>query len=231
MEVPVNTARVGGTSLRARNAVPFAVTMAAVAAFSFLSGGYILGRSAPIVVAWLVLAAVWVWFLRRRARPHVLLLVALAAFGLFALWSGLSVLWSIGPDLTWVAFNLTAFYLAVVTVLSLTSVRGLQLRTAGYGYLAVAVAVGVYAYLGKAIPSVVTHAHTYARLDSPVGYWNVLALMMIMGLCVALSLAGDRRAHPALRAAAAAMAVPMCFTFFFTFSRGGLIALVVERRG
>ena len=40
---------------------------------------------------------------------------------------------------------------------------------------AVAVAVGVYAFLGKVVPDVVTHAHTYARLDSPVGYWNVLA--------------------------------------------------------
>ena len=44
----------------------------------------------------------------------------------------------------------------------------------------------------RGCPDVVTHAHTYARLDSPVGYWNVLALMMVMGLCVALALAGDR---------------------------------------
>jgi len=227
MEAAVNTRRVHGPALRAADTAPFAVAVAAVAAFSFLSGGYILGRSTPVAVVCLGLAAVWVWFLRRPSRPSVLFLAALAAFGFYTLWTGASVLWSFGPDLTWVAFNLTAFYLATVAVLGFTSVRSLQLRVAGYGYLAVATAVGIYAFLGKALPDVVTHAHAYARLDSPVGYWNVLALMMVMGLCVALALAGDRTAHPAWRALAAAAAVPMCFTFFFTFSRGGWIALIV----
>ena len=60
--------------------------------------------------------------------------------------------------------------------------------------------MGVYAFLGKGLPDVVTHAHTYARLDSPVGYWNVLALMMVMGLCVALAVAGDRSTPAWLRA-------------------------------
>ena len=146
-------------------------------------------------------------------------------FTAFTVWTGLSVLWSYGPDLTWVAFDLTAFYLAAAAVLGLTSVRGLQLRTVGYGYLAVAAAVGAYAFLGKALPDVVTHAHLYARLDSPVGYWNVLALMMVMGLCVALAVAGDRVTPAWLRTLAAAAAVPMGLAFFFTFSRGGWLAL------
>ncbi len=199
----------------------------AVAAFSFLSGGYVIGRSTPVAVAFLCVAAVWVWFLRRSSRPPLLFLVALAVFAAFTAWSGLSVLWSFGPDLTWVSFNLTAFYLAVAAVLGVTSARGLQLWTVVYGYLAVATAIGVYAFLGKALPAAVTHAHAYARLDSPVGYWNVLAVMMVMGLVVALSVAGDRQTSAALRAAAAAAAVPMVFAFFFTFSRGGWLALGV----
>ncbi len=227
MDPLVNTGRVGWAFQRPQNAAPYAVALAAVAAFSFLSGGYILGRSTPIVVVCLLLLAVWVWFLRRRHRPSWLLAAALIVFGLYTIWTGASVLWSLGPDLTWAAFNVTAFYLAILAVLGLTSVRGLQLRTAGYGYFVVAVAVGVYAFLGKALPEVVTHAHRYARLDSPVGYWNVLALMMVMGLCVGLSLAADRRAHPAWRALAAAAAVPMCITFYYAFSRGGWIALGV----
>jgi hypothetical protein len=55
----------------------------------------------------------------------------------------------------------------------------------------------------------------------------VLAVMMAMGIGVALSITGDRWAPVALRAVAAAAAVPMCFTFFFTFSRGGWLALGV----
>lgn len=208
----------------ARDALPFAVTVAAVAVFSFLSGGYIISRSSPVAIAYLLIAAVWVWFLRRRTRPPLLYLSALAVFGLFVAWAGLSVLWSFGPDLSWIAFNLAAFYLAVVAVLGLVTVRGLQLRVAGYAFLAVAVAVAVYAFLGKALPDVVTHAHQYARLASPIGYWNVLALMMAMGLPIALAAAGDRSTKALWRSVAAGAAVPLCFAFFFAFSRGGWLA-------
>ena len=227
METPANTVRVAGATYRARNTVPFALSLAAIAAFSFLSGGYVLGRNTPVAVALLCGVAVWVWFLRRSSRPPILFLLALGVFAAFAVWAGLSVLWSFGPDLTWVSFNLAAFYLAVVAVLGLTSTRALQLWTVAYGYLTVATAVGVYAFLGKGLPAVVTHAHTYARLDSPVGYWNVLALMMVLGLLVALAVAGDRRTGAVLRTVAAAAAVPMSFTFFFSLSRGGWLALMV----
>ncbi|MCX6373249.1 MAG: O-antigen ligase family protein [Actinobacteria bacterium] len=228
MEAGLNTARVGHQApSRLRDAAPFAITLICAGLLSFLSGGYFLSRSAPLVVVYLLLAAVWVWFLHRRSRPSLLCLASLVVFGSFVAWTGLSVYWSFGPDLSWIAFDVAALYLAVAAVLGLTPVRGLQLRTAGYGFLAVAVAVGVYAFLGKVVPEVVTHAHLYARLDSPVGYWNVLALMMVMGLVVALALAGDRTAHPALRMLAAAAAVPLCFTFFFTLSRGGWVVLAV----
>ena len=228
MEAGPNTARIGHRSpSRSRDLAPFAITLVCAGLLSFLSGGYIFTRSAPLAVVYLLLAAVWVWFLRLPSRPSLLYLVALAVFGLFVAWTGLSVSWSFGPDLSWIAFDVAALYLAVAAVLGLTPVRGLQLRTAGYGFLAVAVAVAVYAFLGKVVPEVVTHAHTYARLDSPVGYWNVLALMMVMGLAVALALAGDRTAHPVWRVLAAAAAVPLSFTFFFTLSRGGWVVLAV----
>jgi hypothetical protein len=210
-----------------RDLAPVAVTLCLAGLFSFLSGGYIFTRSAPLAVVYLLLAAVWVWFLRRASRPSLLYLAALGVFGLFVAWAGLSVSWSFGPDLSWIAFDLAAFYLVVAAALGLTPVRGLQLRAAGYGFLMVAVAVAVYAFLGKVVPDVVTHAHTYARLDSPIGYWNVLALMMVMGLAVALALAGDRGAHPAWRVLAASAAVPLSLTFIFTLSRGGWVVLVV----
>jgi len=201
--------------------------VACAGAFSFLSGGYIFTRSAPLAMAYLLLAALWVWFLRRGSRPSPLYLCALGTFGLFVAWVGLSVLWSLGPDLSWMAFDLAALYLAVAAVLGLTPVRRLQLLAAAAGFLVVAVAVAVYAYLGKVLPDVVTNAHAYARLDSPIGYWNVLALMMIMALMVVLALAADRRVPAMWRTLAAVAGVPLCFTFFFTLSRGGWIALAV----
>ena len=213
--------------LRLRNVAPVALTVACAGAFSFLSGGYIFTRSAPLAILYLLLAALWVWFLRRGTRPSALYLCALGTFGLFVAWVGLSVLWSLGPDLSWVAFDLTALYLVVAAILGLTPVRRLQLLVAAAGFLVVAVAVAVYAYLGKILPDVFTYAHDYARLDSPIGYWNVLALMMIMGLMVVLAIASDQRVATVWRTLAALAGVPLCFTFFFTLSRGGWIALVV----
>lgn len=227
METPDHTVPAVRATSAVRDVVPFACAMAAVAALSFLSGGYLIGRSTPVVIALLGAAAVWVWFLRRIARPSPVFLAALLVFGALTVWTGVSVLWSMGPDLSWIAFNLCAFYLAVLAVLGFTSAGALQLRTVAWGFLAVATAVGVYAFLGKALPAVVTHAHANARLDSPVGYWNVLGLMMILGLCVALALGGDRRTSMVLRVVAVAAAVPMCFTFYFTFSRGGWLVLVI----
>ncbi len=228
MEPPVNTGRVARPSpSRIRNVAPVVLTVACAGAFSFLSGGYIFTRSAPLAIAYLLLAALWVWFLRTGSRPSPLYLCALGTFGLFVAWVGLSVLWSLGPDLSWMAFDLAALYLVVAAVLGLTPVRRLQLLVAAAGFLVVAVAVAVYAFLGKVLPDVVTHAHTYARLDSPIGYWNVLALMMIMALMVVLALAGDRRVPAVWRTLAAVAGVPLCFTFFFTLSRGGWIALAV----
>jgi O-antigen ligase/cytochrome c-type biogenesis protein CcmH/NrfG len=210
-----------------RRLVPPAATLAAVAAFSFLSGGYIFVRSAPVAIVYLLLAAGSVWFLRRPPRLPRLFTLALAVYGLFVAWAGVSVLWSIGPDLSWIAFDLALLYLVVMAFVGLVPVARLELRLVGAGYLAISVVIAGYAFLGKALPEVVTHAHEYARLSSPVGYWNVLALMIAMALPPALAFAADGRAGIAARVAAAAAAVPLLFAFFFSFSRGGWIALVI----
>ena len=220
-------APLGGFGDVLRLSAPAVSTVAVVCVLAFLSGGYIFSRSAPLAIAYALFAAVLVWLARRPTKFSVVLLAALVSYGCFLMWAGISVLWSIGPDLSWVAFDVAALYLAVVALLGLTPVRRVQLRLVGVGYLAVAVAVGGYAFLGKALPDVVTHAHAYARLSSPVGYWNVLALMLVMALPVALALAGDRSAGKIERLAAAAAAVPILAGFFFTFSRGGWVGLAV----
>ena len=102
-----------------------------------------------------------------------------------------------------------------------------QLRLAGYGFVGVMVPVAVYAMLGKVLPDLVTHAHVYARLSAPVGYWNVLAILQVMALVPALEGASRRDLPTAARGACAAAVALFLFTLFFTFSRGGSLALVV----
>jgi hypothetical protein len=167
--------------------LPVVTVLAAVLALSFLSGGYIFSRTAPVVLILVPLTAVWVWLAPRRPALDPTALVALSAIGLFALWEGLSIAWSVGPDLSWVAFDVTLLYLIVACVATITPAGPAQLRLAGYGFACVMVPVAVYSFLGKALPDVVTHAHLYARLSAPIGYWNVLAVMLVMAMLPAPS--------------------------------------------
>ena len=205
---------------------PAVVLLIMIAVFSFLSGGYILSRTAPVVIVGSLVLIALAWLVR-AIGPSRRFVAALACFAASAVWIGLSVSWSVGPDLSWVAFDLALFYLVVLVVAGLRPAGPLQLRLVGAGYLVIAVAIAIFAFLGKALPDVVTHAHTYARLNSPVGYWNALALMMVMAVPIALE-AGSRRANAVwLRALAAAALVTILFTFFFAYSRGGYITLIV----
>ncbi len=217
------------SSLRSRvlRCLPAAVALVVVAALSFLSGGYVFSRTAPVVFVVLPMIVVCVWLAPRRLRLGGPVLTGLSAFALFTLWEGLSIAWSVGPDLSWLAFDVTVLYLIAACVLGATPAGPAQLRLAGYGAVAAMTPVAVYALLGKVLPDLVTHAHLYARLSAPVGYWNVLAVMMMMAALPALEGASRRGLPAAARGACAgALALFLC-TLFFTFSRGGTLALVL----
>lgn len=202
-----------------------AVALAGV--LSFLGGGYIVTSAGPAVLVYLAAAALWLALTRPALPKDPLLLTGLAGLAALALWSGLSVLWSVGPDLSWVAFNYAALYAAVATLTVLAGWSGWGARLAGYGYLLCSVAVAVYALLGKVLPETVTHAHDPVRLQQPLGYWNVLAIVLVMGVPLALSAAARAGLPATLRAAAAAAVSLLLLTLFFTFSRGGFLALAV----
>jgi hypothetical protein len=215
-----------GLARRAVGLFPLVVLFGAVTAFSFLSGGYTIARSTPVVfsLAAALLACVW---LTRRVAVARRSSIAFALFGAWTLWTGASVLWSVGPDLSWITFNTALLYAIVLIAGGVAPSGPRELRLAAEGYLAVVVAIAVYAYLGKVVPEVVTHAHVYARLDSPVGYWNVLALMLVMAVPIALE-AGSRRAHAVwVRALATAGLVVMFLAFYYTFSRGSYVVLAL----
>jgi len=221
----------GSSALLARGSLvrllPRLGLLAAVAAFGFLSGGYIFTLAAPVAFALGGLGLAWIWLTRRGARlpwPYLFGLVALAAF---ALWTGLSVLWSVGPDLSWVSFDFALLYLLVAWFSGAVPVDKRQLRVTAYGYACVVSTIAVYALLGKLIPDVVTHAHTFARLSSPIGYWNVLAVVIAMAFPIVLEAAARRGAPALVRACAGSGLVLLSFTLFFTFSRGGFLALAV----
>jgi hypothetical protein len=223
--VPTSRGNAGTASLSSFPALCILALLAAVAALSFLSGGYILQRTAPVVFALAAVAVVTVWRARGLVRPSRPYVVAVVAFAALVAWTGLSVLWSAGPDLSWVSFDVALLYLLVMAAVGLLPGGPLQLRLAAQGFGVVVLAVATYALLGKVAPDLVTHAHLFARLRAPVGYWNVLACLIVMAIPVFLAIASNPAARPWIRGLGTTALVVLVFTFFFTFSRGGYVAL------
>src|SRR5947208_4108444 len=149
-------------------------------------------------------------------------LIALGLLAAFVCWCGLSVLWSIEPDRSWEYVNRGLVYVAfavvglAVGVYVPGAVRLWAFVLAGV----VALALG-WALLGKAVPWL-DGSGRIARLGSPVGYWNALALLFDFGLPLALWLAA-RREHPHwLRTAGTVLAYGLVVGLLLTYSRGGV---------
>src|ERR671932_1262115 len=116
--------------------------------------------------------------------------------GLFVLWNGASISWSLDPDRSWAYTNRGLVYLAFAGLGLFAGALLPRAPRAVAASLAVLVA-GVlgWALLGKVVPSLFPDGGRLARLRSPVDYWNALALLADMAVAPRLSLA-SRRAHP-----------------------------------
>src|SRR5438874_1055545 len=177
----------------------FALVLAAAAATAALLG---LPRPVPAREAW----------------------IALGLLAAFVVWCGISVLWSIEPDRSWDYLNRGLVYVGLAVVgLAL----GAYVAARSWAFvLSGVVAAGLgWSLLGKAVPAV--GSGRIARLGSPVGYWNALALLFDFGLPLALWLAA-RREHPHwLRAAGAVFLFGSVVGVLLTYSRGGVAVGVV----
>jgi O-antigen ligase len=137
-------------------------------------------------------------------------------------WQGLSVLWSIEADRSWDYFNRGVVYLAFL-VLGLF-VGGLR-RAPRYaaGWLAAVTAAAIVVALStKIFPGLSAQTERVARLSSPIGYWNVLALLAVTALPLALWLAAPRERSDWLRAGGVVYLYAALVALLLTFSRGGL---------
>jgi hypothetical protein len=168
-----------------------------------------------------------------RAPPRLWL--ALGLLAAFAFWSGVTVLWSVAPDRTWTECNRVMTYALVLTlaICAGTSLPRSAARIAD-GLLVVCVAVAVSALAQKLVPGLhvtglfsLDQAGALPRLQQPLGYWNALAVLVAFGVPCALAILIDSRRGATVRLAAAAAATTMIVTIGFTYSRGGVLALVI----
>jgi hypothetical protein len=145
--------------------------------------------------------------------------------GGFVLWSGVSVWWSIAPDLSWNLFNRELAYVGFAVV-GLCAGALWPRRTIATGLAVALGAVIVWALAGKVFPSLVEDGEQVSRLRSPVGYWNALALLCAAGAVLGLWIATDRARRRGTRTAGAVLVYGALVAVVLTYSRSGIVITV-----
>jgi hypothetical protein len=150
--------------------------------------------------------------------------VTLLLFAALAAFTALSIVWSVAPDDSWQAANLTASYLAVFAgAIALARVAaGRWAAVLGGVVLASAVLCG-YALLAKVFPSL-EPLDLYARLRAPFEYWNAVGLMAALGIPGCLWLGARRDGHAALGALAVPLLGLLLVALLMAEGRGPLLA-------
>jgi len=160
-----------------------------------------------------------------RAWPTRLALGAMAGL---AAWSAASVVWADAPDLAWIDANRVAIGLCALTIgVCLGAVVRDAPRLLGLALVAGATPPVLYALGTKVLPGVLGDDDDLARLSTPLGYWNALALVAVFAVPGLLWLAGGtdrRRWGPPVAGAGMALVVT---TVLLTYSRGGLLSLLM----
>jgi hypothetical protein len=154
-------------------------------------------------------------------------LATLVLLALLTAWVGVTMWWSIAPDLSWAAFDRLLVY-AAFALLGLLAARAPQpARTAAAGLAVLLGLVLGWALLGKVVPALFPDGARVARLRNPVGYWNSLALLAATAVPFGLWAAASRRFHPAVRAAGVLLVYLAELSVVLTYSRAGIAVAAV----
>lgn len=222
-----------------------AVTLAAllcvgVVALAFASGGYFAGATgvAEAIAAVALVGAIVVApsLLTRWSAP---LVVAVAAFGAFALWTLLSSNWSDSPSRALIEADRALLYVLAVAIAGLAGTVASVRRSAQAGLIGALTIISVSGLITRLLPDVWAPpaGMELERLSYPVGYWNAMGAIGALAAIGCLHLASDATRHRALRVAAAAATPLVVTTIVLTFSRGAialgvlgvLLALILAR--
>ena len=212
--------------------------LAAWTVLTVLSGGIDLGDglatrgATAAMLATLVAAPFAAWALMRsrdRAAPRSgPALLAIGGVAGLAVWAGISILWAPAGDLAWTEANRIALAaLALVIGIGIASMVPQAPERFAVGLSIAAAPVVLWALLARCMPTVFGSDFEPSRLQAPVGYWNALALVAVVAIPGLLWWAARRGGdHRDLMGAAAAITVAVT-TLVLTYSRGGLLSLVL----
>jgi O-antigen ligase len=204
--------------------------VALIGGLALAGGGFdVSGRHIAGLAVWLVVVALLVFGAGSAVKPERPLYWAGGLIVCLSLLSALSSLWSGSIELSVIEAGRVAVYLGFFLAAFLIAQTDERRQRFAEG-LAIAVAFVVVLGLGsRLLPHVLNVADslgTGPRLRYPLGYWNANGAMF--GIGVSLLLWTSRQAAWAvLRWLSVAMIPAALLALYFTYSRGGLLALIV----
>lgn len=201
-----------------------------IVGLALAGGGYgVSARHVAGLALWLVVVAVLALGWASDARLGRPLYLALGLIGALAVLSAISSLWSGSVELSVIEADRVLVYLGCFLVAFLIALTDERRQRFAEG---LAISIVIVALLGlgsRLLPHVVEVANSLgsgARLRYPLGYWNANGAMF--GIGFALLLWTSRRASWAgLRWLAVAAMPVLLLALYFTYSRGGLLSLVL----
>jgi hypothetical protein len=194
-----------------------------VGALAFANGGYF-----PVSWGWsglaLLLLAAVALVIGVRVEVGALDRIFLGALAALTIWIFASLLWTSSVPSTVFEFERMLVYLAA-GIAGFLLLRRSSVLAVLIGVWAATTVVSAYGLATRLFPESLGSFDPIAgyRLSNPVGYWNAFGILAAMGALLALSLAA--RSGPVIRCAAAGSGVLLLLTLYFTYSRGGWIAL------
>jgi O-antigen ligase len=201
-----------------------------IGGLALAGGGYEVGsRHVAGLAAWLVVVLLLLLGAASRATVARPLHVGAALLSGLALFSALSILWSGSVELSVIEADRVLVYLAVfLGAFLMAQTTGSRQRFAEGLAIAVAL-VALLGVLGRLLPDFIDFASTIGqnpRLSYPLGYWNADGLAC--GVGVALLIWCSRWAREGwLRWGSVAAMPAVLLALYFTFSRGGVLALAI----
>jgi hypothetical protein len=205
------------------------VLLAGPTALAFDSGGFFdHARTVAGIAAWalvVILAVSGAPLPRSRAAW-----AALAGLGGLTAWAAISQSWAPLSEPARDDVDRLIVYTGALLASAMAWRESRDLRLVEPVVGAGALVVVLYGLSERLLPGLIDleqSATAAGRLEQPLTYWNGMGVLAAIGLTLATHVAGTPSRPPALRAAAAAAAVPFGLAIYLTFSRGAVAAAVV----
>lgn len=152
----------------------------------------------------------------------------LALFGLLAIVTGLSVIWSVSPEQSWFYANKTLAYVFVFAA----AAGAVRLAPDGWSVVLKGILIGAaiiiaYALASRVFPGALAENELYARIGAPFDYWNAVGTVAALAAVPAVWLGARRSGHPPLNALAFPLLGMLIVALALSYSRGALAAAII----